>query len=197
MAHAAIVSREYGLPAVVGTGFGTKMIKTGQLLRVDGDNGVVDDPRVTGMPSKDASFSGSTSATVSSSRTVGGKCASLGELIKAGVAVPTGFAVTTSAHRDVPRAEGAGRASRGARRPDRFRRRSHRRGGERGDPRSSSKLPRCRRKSREAIAGAYQDARSPGGLGPLPVAVRSSASRRNCDSELRGPAADATSGSRA
>lgn len=41
MAHAAIVSREYGLPAVVGTGFGTKRIQTGQILRVDGDNGVV------------------------------------------------------------------------------------------------------------------------------------------------------------
>ena len=42
MSHAAIVSREYGLPAVVGTGFGTQRIQNGQLLRVDGDNGVVD-----------------------------------------------------------------------------------------------------------------------------------------------------------
>jgi pyruvate, water dikinase len=41
MAHAAIVSREYGLPAVVGTGFGTKRIQTGQMVRVDGDTGVV------------------------------------------------------------------------------------------------------------------------------------------------------------
>jgi pyruvate,water dikinase len=41
MAHAAIVSREYGLPAVVGTGFGTKTIKTGQIIRVDGDQGIV------------------------------------------------------------------------------------------------------------------------------------------------------------
>ena len=41
MAHAAIVSREYGLPAVVGTGFATKRIRNGQRLRVDGDNGVV------------------------------------------------------------------------------------------------------------------------------------------------------------
>jgi pyruvate,water dikinase len=31
--------------------------------------------------------------------TVGGKCAGLGELLKAGVAVPPGFAVTTNAHR--------------------------------------------------------------------------------------------------
>lgn len=41
MCHAAIVSREYGLPAVVGTGFGTRTIKTGQRIRVDGDAGVV------------------------------------------------------------------------------------------------------------------------------------------------------------
>jgi pyruvate,water dikinase len=41
MAHAAIVSREYRLPAVVGTGFGTKSIRTGQTIRVDGNNGIV------------------------------------------------------------------------------------------------------------------------------------------------------------
>jgi pyruvate,water dikinase len=41
MSHAAIVCREYGLPAVVGTGHGTKIIKTGMLLRVDGSSGVI------------------------------------------------------------------------------------------------------------------------------------------------------------
>jgi pyruvate,water dikinase len=41
MSHAAIVCREYGLPAVTGTAFGTKNIKTGQMIRVDGDNGTV------------------------------------------------------------------------------------------------------------------------------------------------------------
>ena len=41
MSHAAIVSREYGLPAVVGTGFGTRQIETGQRLRVDGNEGTV------------------------------------------------------------------------------------------------------------------------------------------------------------
>jgi pyruvate, water dikinase len=41
MSHAAIVSREYGLPAVVGTGFGTSTIRTGQRVRVDGGKGIV------------------------------------------------------------------------------------------------------------------------------------------------------------
>jgi pyruvate,water dikinase len=41
MSHAAIVAREYGLPAVVGTGAATKRIKTGDRLRVDADAGVV------------------------------------------------------------------------------------------------------------------------------------------------------------
>lgn len=41
MSHAAIVCREYGLPAVTGTAFGTKTIKTGQMLRVDGNTGAV------------------------------------------------------------------------------------------------------------------------------------------------------------
>lgn len=41
MSHAAIVAREYGMPAVVGTGSATRVIKSGQWIRVDGDRGVV------------------------------------------------------------------------------------------------------------------------------------------------------------
>jgi pyruvate,water dikinase len=41
MSHAAIVCREYGLPAVVGTGRATSRIRTGQTIRVDGTEGVV------------------------------------------------------------------------------------------------------------------------------------------------------------
>ena len=41
MSHAAIVCREYGLPAVTGTGFATSLITTGQRIRVDGSNGTV------------------------------------------------------------------------------------------------------------------------------------------------------------
>ncbi len=41
MAHTAIICREYGLPAVVGTGFATARIKTGDLVEVDGNIGIV------------------------------------------------------------------------------------------------------------------------------------------------------------
>jgi pyruvate,water dikinase len=41
MSHAAIVCREYGLPAVVGTVRGTRVLRTGDRVRVDGGTGVV------------------------------------------------------------------------------------------------------------------------------------------------------------
>ena len=41
MSHAAIVAREFGLPAVVGTGTATSRIRDGQRVRVDGGRGVV------------------------------------------------------------------------------------------------------------------------------------------------------------
>ena len=41
MSHAAIVCREYGLPAVVGTGNAVSLVTTGQRVRVDGDKGEV------------------------------------------------------------------------------------------------------------------------------------------------------------
>ena len=40
--HAAIVCREYGVPSVTGTGFSTQVIKTGDILKVDGDSGIVE-----------------------------------------------------------------------------------------------------------------------------------------------------------
>ncbi|MEY2955165.1 MAG: hypothetical protein RL530_766 [Actinomycetota bacterium] len=42
MSHAAIVCREYGLPAVTGTGSASTKIKTGMKIRVDGSNGKVE-----------------------------------------------------------------------------------------------------------------------------------------------------------
>ena len=41
LSHCAVVAREYRIPAVVGTGEATKVLKDGQLLEVDGDAGVV------------------------------------------------------------------------------------------------------------------------------------------------------------
>jgi pyruvate,water dikinase len=40
-AHASLVAREYGIPAVVGTGQATRRLATGQLVRVDGTTGTV------------------------------------------------------------------------------------------------------------------------------------------------------------
>lgn len=42
MSHAAIVCREYGLPAVTGTGSASTVIRTGQRIRVDGNTGRVE-----------------------------------------------------------------------------------------------------------------------------------------------------------
>ncbi len=41
LAHGSIVAREYGIPAVMGTGEATHRIKNGELVRVDGDSGTV------------------------------------------------------------------------------------------------------------------------------------------------------------
>ena len=41
LTHAAIVSREYGIPCVVGTAIATQVIKTGDRVRVDGRAGTV------------------------------------------------------------------------------------------------------------------------------------------------------------
>ena len=41
LSHCAVVAREYGLPAVVGTGAATATIQDGQLVEVDGDAGLV------------------------------------------------------------------------------------------------------------------------------------------------------------
>jgi pyruvate,water dikinase len=42
LSHGSIVAREYGIPAVLGTGQATQKIKSGQLIAVDGDRGQVD-----------------------------------------------------------------------------------------------------------------------------------------------------------
>ena len=41
LAHGSIVAREYGIPAVLGTGTATRRIRHGQQISVDGDSGRV------------------------------------------------------------------------------------------------------------------------------------------------------------
>ncbi len=41
LSHCAVVAREYRIPAVVGTGTATSLIQDGQILEVDGDEGIV------------------------------------------------------------------------------------------------------------------------------------------------------------
>jgi len=42
LGHGSIVAREYGIPAVVGTGTSTIRVKNGQMISVDGDAGIVE-----------------------------------------------------------------------------------------------------------------------------------------------------------
>jgi pyruvate,water dikinase len=42
LSHGSIVAREYGIPAVLGTGAATKRIRNGQIVNVDGTSGVVE-----------------------------------------------------------------------------------------------------------------------------------------------------------
>ena len=42
LAHGSIVAREYGIPAVLGVGNGTKRIEHGQMITIDGDAGTVE-----------------------------------------------------------------------------------------------------------------------------------------------------------
>jgi pyruvate,water dikinase len=42
LSHAAVVAREFGVPSVVNAAFATRAIRTGDLLRLDGDRGTVE-----------------------------------------------------------------------------------------------------------------------------------------------------------
>ena len=41
LSHSSIVAREYGIPAVLGTGVATQRLSNSQLITVDGDAGTV------------------------------------------------------------------------------------------------------------------------------------------------------------
>jgi len=42
LSHGAIIAREYGIPAVIGIRDATRLIRDGEMLRVDGSTGVVE-----------------------------------------------------------------------------------------------------------------------------------------------------------
>jgi pyruvate,water dikinase len=42
MTHGAVIAREYGVPAVVGVVDATRLIREGQLIRVNGTDGYVE-----------------------------------------------------------------------------------------------------------------------------------------------------------
>lgn len=48
LSHSSIVAREYGIPAVLGTGVATQRLKSGRQVKVDGDAGTVTIERVEG-----------------------------------------------------------------------------------------------------------------------------------------------------
>jgi len=41
LSHGSIVGREYGIPAVIGTGVATRRIRSGQMVTVDGSKGTI------------------------------------------------------------------------------------------------------------------------------------------------------------
>jgi pyruvate,water dikinase len=41
LSHAAIMSREFGKPCIVGTKIATKVLKNGDMVEVDADKGIV------------------------------------------------------------------------------------------------------------------------------------------------------------
>jgi pyruvate,water dikinase len=41
LCHAAVISREFGIPCIVGTMIATKVFKTGDMLEVDANSGIV------------------------------------------------------------------------------------------------------------------------------------------------------------
>jgi rifampicin phosphotransferase len=70
LAHGSIVAREYGIPAVLGTGIATTRIRSGQTIRVDGDAGTV--TLLDGTAETDAKRleSGSRSSNLPSTKTI-------------------------------------------------------------------------------------------------------------------------------
>jgi pyruvate,water dikinase len=42
LTHGAVVAREYGIPAVAGVREATRLLRTGQKVRIDGNRGIIE-----------------------------------------------------------------------------------------------------------------------------------------------------------
>jgi phosphohistidine swiveling domain-containing protein len=60
LSHGAIVARELDIPCVIGTGDGTRRLRTGDVVRVDGDRGVVELIDPDPAPAREATAPGPT-----------------------------------------------------------------------------------------------------------------------------------------
>jgi pyruvate,water dikinase len=56
VSHPAVLSREFGIPAVIGSSVATQQIKSGDRIRVDGTRGVVEIIETTKAPTPEAEF---------------------------------------------------------------------------------------------------------------------------------------------
>lgn len=127
--HASIIAREFGIPCLIGTKIGTKVLLNGYTVRVNATDGFSKvlskdiNPRqeltanlakdedlivcnfqipVSRFSSKEANHIRSLEKTLSSDvQIAGGKGASLGQLLQFSLPVPKGFVVLTSAFKEV------------------------------------------------------------------------------------------------
>lgn len=127
--HASIIAREFGIPCLIGTKIGTKVLLNGYTVRVNATDGFSTvlsrdvNPRqeltanlaededlivcnfqipVSGFLREAANHIRSLEKTLSSDvQIAGGKGASLGQLLQFGLPVPRGFVVLTSAFKEV------------------------------------------------------------------------------------------------
>lgn len=122
--HAAIIAREFGIPCIIGTRIATKILLDGHMVKVDATQGIVkilskrnftaefectdtddsDDIFATtlqitlaNLPNPPSYTMNLASLTSQDVCIAGGKGAALGEIIQAGLPVPQGFVVLTSA----------------------------------------------------------------------------------------------------
>jgi pyruvate,water dikinase len=83
LAHGSIVAREYGIPAVLGTGIATTRIRSGQTISVDGDAGTVTLLDRTGEADAERPESGSRARNLPSTKTVARSALAAGAVVAA------------------------------------------------------------------------------------------------------------------